>query len=92
MTPTLRNRIRQWLGLTQLDGISYEVHYIHKDYVELRNEIHASSLAVARLIAKLDPNYAVDYANPTLRKASDDIARSVINKLLADDAMQKRHI
>ena len=43
------------------------------------------TLSIARLIAKIDPLYAVDESDPIRRAASDKLGDDVIRKLLADN-------
>lgn len=60
----------------------------HQREVEL---LHPMSLAMGRLVAKLDPTYNVDEMNPDRRKASDAIGESVMNRLRAE-AKAQRHM
>lgn len=70
---------------------SNEIEAQLNEAVHSRNELLASmSLAMGRLVAKLDPTYNVDEMDPDRRKASDAIGKSVMNRLLAESAAQRK--
>lgn len=58
----------------------------HQREVEL---LRPMSLAMGRLVAKLDPTYNVDEMDPARRKASDAIGESVMNRLRAEAKAQQ---
>ena len=77
----LRLSIHQWLGL---DVIRRSQSINASAIAGLHNKLDIQNLALARVIAKLDPNYARSEFDPTRRAESDDIGRAVIARLEAE--------
>lgn len=56
---------------------------------DLRQELRGISLALGRIVALLDPMFAIPEDHPLRRADSDRLAETVIKKLLAEDAARR---
>jgi hypothetical protein len=67
----LNDRLERW-----------EEHYRRFEQLAAQNKV--TNLAVARIIAKLDPQYARDEMDPQRKRESDDLSNEIIRKLIAE--------
>lgn len=56
----------------------------------VRSQVSVINLALGRVIAKIDPNYAIPEDDPTRKAASDALGEAVIKKLQGEDHYSNR--
>ena len=85
----IRNAIRRWLGLHDLDiTIEGEFDAMRVRHIRQMAELEALALqikinnvALARLVNKIDPLYAMPEDDPARRAESDRLAEETIRRL-----------
>ncbi len=90
----MKARIRNWLGLAEdrkflSDQIAADFMALHNELYELRKTVSSSLTAQARLIAKLEPNFAKSEFDPDRKAESDRLGEKVINRIKAEDWARK---
>ena len=84
------NYLRHKLGLDKIQeaiiGQSYDILNIHNQLRQLRSEKAVDTLAIGRLIAILNPIFAVDEADPKRKAASDEIGNRIIARIKVEYA------
>lgn len=89
----IRDRIRQWLGITQV--LRNQVTLIDKladinsNIGKVNRIVSAITPGLGRVIAKLDPMYAKDELDPIRKAESDKLGEEVIQRLKAEDAARR---
>lgn len=82
------NRIQKWLGIEliyeQVNDLQNYITGVRGELTALkalRTEIAVHNKALGRMIAKLDPIFALDEQSPARKADSERIAEEVIRKL-----------
>jgi hypothetical protein len=94
-TEMIRERIREWLGISvlrsemayinnKLDGIDARLGKVHK-------QISAITPGLARIIAKLDPQIGRNEMSPAMKAESDKLSEDVIRRLNAEQAVRDQY-
>lgn len=84
----MKHTIRKWLGLDATDTI---LLVMRNQQLDIANDVHTINRnvyiihqALGRIIAKLDPMYAINEFDPQRKAASDKIGEEVIKRLKAE--------
>lgn len=88
----LRNRIRQWLGITDLqatqnltyNNIKDQYHVFNNKLDKLSLQIGSITPGLGRIIAKLDPMYGRPEQDSARKAESDRLGDQVIERLKAE--------
>ncbi len=92
---TLRERIREWLGISvlrsemayinnKLDGIDTRLYKVDK-------QVSTITPGLGRIIAKLDTQYARHEMSPAMKAESDRLAEETIRRLEAEAAVRRQY-
>jgi len=84
--------LRKWIenirGLFTIEARLYSLHHenieIQQRLSSLKQDLKVTNRAIGRIIAKVDPMYAVDEADPLRKAASDALGDDIIAKLLGE--------
>jgi hypothetical protein len=89
----MKNIIRKWLGL---DKIQEDQHMIARCLARISTTqtLHLDQLkilysGVARIIAKIDPEYSRSEFDPIRKAESDKLGAEVMNKLIGEHLAQR---
>jgi len=92
---TLRERIREWLGITDLRA---EVSMLDNSLMSLHSKTDRNTRTLGtitpglgRIIAKLDPQVARDELSPAMRAESDRLADETIRRLQGEQAVRDHY-
>lgn len=89
----MKKWIIQWLGLTeidqQIDFIRTDLYKISQLQITTLNQIRTITPGMARIITKLDPQFARNELDPERKAESDKLGDEVIAKLIAEDKARR---
>lgn len=90
----IRNRIRQWLGITELADEIRSVRVSQdvcttKTFPALAKQNGTVNLALGRILAKVDPHYAT--SPDEARAESDRIGDRIMKRLLDEEAELRKY-
>jgi hypothetical protein len=89
-----RTRIRQWLGINEIQEDQSILHQRSIDILSRLNTLHGQIIAanrgMSRLVAKLDPEYSRSDFDPQRRRESDELSTQIIRKLIAEHTASQR--
>lgn len=84
----MKQAIRRWLGIeelhTKVDEYSKFIGLTNVNIGSIRNQLEVTNEALGRIIAKLDPMFAIPEDDPARRAESDRIGREAIRKMAAE--------
>ena len=95
----MREWLRQWLGIEaqrkwtnqHWTKLSQEATELRGELWQLRRKIEVLESALGRILAKLEPTYAANYADPVVRAESDAIGAKILKRLADEAAVRNRH-
>lgn len=90
LTGKLSSRMLEDASLREHNLHMHCDHLVQQAQIERRKFLEPVSIAVGRLVAKLDPTYASDELDPTRRAASDDIGRKAMVRITAEAQARRK--
>lgn len=91
------NWLRRKLGyeaiMRELSCLDYQTHQLRDQLNDMQVTIERqkiNSLALGRIIAKLDPSYGQDYNDPNVRAESDKLGQRAITTLIAEENARRQ--
>ena len=97
---SIAQRIRKWLSLDEqlqwlvdlsheIDALSPEIRALHITIDRYRGAVEINNRLLARIVAKLDPMYAIPEDDPIRRAASDRLTEEIIARIRGEFLQQE---
>lgn len=86
----IRDRIRSWLGITEIQEDQAMIHRElvaqGREQIKIGRQVSTITPGLGRVIAKLDAQFARDPQSPAMKAESDRISAEAIRRLEAEAA------
>jgi hypothetical protein len=86
----LRSAVRKWLGTDVFDEILDANLATQQLIAKLYDKSNIQTMLMARIVAKLEPNFTRDPSSKEAREESDRIGAEVIRKIEAEYAASRK--